>query len=793
MKVQCSCGAKYEFEITPEMSSRPVQFICPACGTDASDFVDGLVRRELSQTMKPTGVPVSVTGSMATPAEALGTSEPPQPPRLGLAIRPPTASSADAGEDSTEGQPCLKHPGQAATAQCYICSKPICPKCMELFGYVCSPLCKAKAESRGIRIPVYKGQKMVREAHSWRKVVWVAGSAGAALAVIFAVWFWYAWFGSIPRAIFSVRFPEVGYAGQSALCGQGNSQFVFIHGNTLARYDLKRNQEIWSVRLVDPKKFAELADAQLKAMQQRNVQLADKGVEDLPRLPSPDKMMEQMEQSAENALALHVRGEKIWVASPGKLARYDWDTGKAAQAMQVPGSAAGLLSRGDDLVAVNTDTDKPSATYFDLAKCETRTELLSGSETNAGAPKSPQKPGTESLAGLPVGMPGKDMGRPMDPAKVAQQAQNLSMPARVALPATLANSMNQERTLAAMNDQPRASTGASRQTVPEMTRSLIPSKAGLIELSVKLLESRIIERSAMKPASAKSVLDGNLTAGDSMAAAGEMLNEMQRSRGGDVVQEDQSRYQVTLRAPGTEVAWTGEVTGPPRLFPSDSVTVLAAGKMILVFDHSGKKLWQSSLNFELPGGFGGPDDQAASYGHGPCIEHHGSLYVFDQGVLTAFDLASGNARWRLPSVGIAGVFFDDHDMIYVNTTTASPEKIKYSREIDLNRKVSSVVLKVDSKNGKILWRASQVGLVDYVSGKIVLTVQSYQPDEEDSSTPDTGLETPPYLRIRRLDASNGKELWEHYQQRCPLDIGFDKNLIRLVFKKEVQVLKFLAL
>ena len=215
--------------------------------------------------------------------------------------------------------------------------------------------------------------------------------------------------------------------------------------------------------------------------------------------------------------------------------------------------------------------------------------------------------------------------------------------------------------------------------------------------------------------------------------------------------------------------------------------------MILVFDRVGKKMWQSSLNFELPAGFGGSDGQAESYGHGPCIEHNGSLYVFDQGVLSAFDLASGNARWRLPSVGIAGVFLDDHDMIYVNTTTASPEKIKYSRDIDLNRKVSSVVLKVDSKNGKILWSANQVGLVDYVSGKIVLTVQSYQPDEEDSSTPDTGLETPPYLRIRRLDAGNGKELWEHYQQRCPLDIGFDKNLIRLVFKKEVQVLKFLAL
>jgi hypothetical protein len=167
------------------------------------------------------------------------------------------------------------------------------------------------------------------------------------------------------------------------------------------------------------------------------------------------------------------------------------------------------------------------------------------------------------------------------------------------------------------------------------------------------------------------------------------------------------------------------------------------------------------------------------------------MYVFDQGVLTAFELATGNARWRLPSVGIAGLFFDDRDMIYVNSTTARPDKIRYSRQIDLSQKANVVVLKVAAKNGKILWSAEQAGLVNYVSGKLVLTVQSFQP-EEDSSTPETGFEKPPYLRIRRLNAASGREMWEHFQQRCPLDIGFDRNLIRLVFKKEVQVLKFLA-
>ena len=298
----------------------------------------------------------------------------------------------------------------------------------------------------------------------------------------------------------------------------------------------------------------------------------------------------------------------------------------------------------------------------------------------------------------------------------------------------------------------------------------------------------MVARSAMKGAAAKSALEGNVTAGNSMEAANGMLNEMQRSNGGDVVQEDHSRYQVTLRRPGVDAAWTGEVIGPPSLYPLDTVNVLAADKLIIVFDKENKKLWQSALNFNLVGDLSALDQRSVSYGQGPCVERQGSLYVFDAGVLSAFDLPTGTARWRLPSVGIAGLFFDNRDMMYVNTTTASHESLKYSRQIDLSQKVVSVVLKVHPLNGKILWSEDSMGLVNYVSGKLVLTAQSFMPEEKDG--PETGFEKGPWLRIRRINPNNGRELWEHYQDRAPLDIVFDKNTIRLVFKKEVQVLKF---
>jgi len=35
-------------------------------------------------------------------------------------------------------------------------------------------------------------------------------------------------------------------------------------------------------------------------------------------------------------------------------------------------------------------------------------------------------------------------------------------------------------------------------------------------------------------------------------------------------------------------------------------------------------------------------------------------------------------------------------------------------------------------------------------------------------------------------------MWEHVQKRAPLDVEFDQNTIQLVFKHEVQVLRFVA-
>jgi hypothetical protein len=794
MKLQCSCGAKHEFAITPELATHPAKFVCPACGLDSSEFVDRLVRRELGQATTPAGMPVPISLVSATPA----------PQRVPLAGHTPPQPEIVAAEPPQQGLRCPRH-GEAAVETCRVCSKPICPKCMELFGYVCSPLCKAKADSQGRSIPVFQGQKSIVEARHWRRVVWVGWSVGVTVVAVLVFWFWFTWFGSRPKPVFSVRFDKPAYSGQSVICGKANDQIVFLHGDTLARHDMRLKKEIWSRHLVDPKEIQAAVDEEIKATQALIDRANDQGWEDVPKMPAPDRLAEQMERARAAQLSLLVRGQNIWVASPGKAVRYDWDTGKPSQEFDVKGGFGRLISRGDSLLLVDEQGGKPVVTHIDVASGQSRTEqaaeaeaklpgrrsssIGTGQEGSVAVARTPRGPGA---AGLPQGVPGRDMGRALDPAKAAEQAQRLSLPARIALPATLAANMNQERALRALDDgrQPDATdTGPA----PGSSFSLIPAKDGYIELAVELVEARVVSRSAMKPSTGKPALSGALTAGNSLDAANDLLNEMQRERGGDKVQEDLSRYQVTLRRPGTDATWTGEVVGSPTLYPLQTVNVLAANKLIDVFDQSNKKLWQSSLSHNVVGSLEALDEATAPYGQGPCVERKGSLYVYDEGVLTAFDLGTGKVRWRLPTVGVAGLFFDDRDMIYVNTTTASHERLKYSRQIDITQKDNPLVLKVDSRDGKVLWRAQPGGLVNYVAGKFILAVQSYKPDEEESPyTPDTGLEKLPYLQIRRMSPRNGQVMWEHFQQRAPLDVAFDKNIIRLVFKKEVQVLKFLS-
>jgi outer membrane protein assembly factor BamB len=229
------------------------------------------------------------------------------------------------------------------------------------------------------------------------------------------------------------------------------------------------------------------------------------------------------------------------------------------------------------------------------------------------------------------------------------------------------------------------------------------------------------------------------------------------------------------------------------LFVLKTVNVVAAGKNVIVLDKANKKLWQTALTFPVSGGFFAGAE--SPFGAGPCVEHGDTLYVFDQAVLGAFDLATGNARWRVPSVGVVGLFFDEQNFLYVNTTSGNPDDIKYSRQIDISKRTDDVLLKLDPKDGKTLWNIRPGGFISYLRGKFIYTVQSYDPnptDEDNVNDLTAALQKPAYLRIARIDPKNGRILWEHVQDSCPVNVQFDANVIQLIFKREVEVLKFLT-
>ncbi len=274
MKIQCACGAKYEFAASPEMVKSPVRFVCPACGLDSSDFVNGLIREEFG-------------GAAPATAPRQPAPEPAPAARVGV---PAAATGATTAAPVAHDAPqrCHKHPDQFTIEQCYICSKPICPKCMELFGYVCSPLCRGKAESQGIAVPVYAGQRSVVEARAWRRTVRVSAALAVVVLAALGAWFWYAWFGSVPRAVYAVRFPERSYSGQSAFYGK--DQLVFLHGDLLARHDLKLKRELWSRHLLDLKEIDAAVAREMKDMKAVVDKANSETPDHVPKMPDPEKL-----------------------------------------------------------------------------------------------------------------------------------------------------------------------------------------------------------------------------------------------------------------------------------------------------------------------------------------------------------------------------------------------------------------------------------------------------------------------------------------------------------------------
>lgn len=773
MKFQCSCGAKYSLDIVPGM--QPVTFVCQNCGQDYSAFINDLIQKETGQ---PAPSPVSAPPP-SEPAAAV------PPPAEGARLRISRAHEpAPQASPAPVSKYCERHRTELATDHCQVCHKPICPQCLEIFGHYCSAFCRNKVEGP-LNAPVISGQKFRAEREFWRKTGLLSSVIGLVLFAGLVFWIWYAWIGSVPHRSFFVRFDNISHSGDSRIVGD---QLVFLHGGTLARYDWQTKQKIWSIDLVSQQQVDNTIkeEDEEAASEHRDRDLT------LPRLREKNTRI-----GLEEELTLTGAGKAIWIARGDVLTHYDWDTGQVLQQVPVTTGLEDITQHNGEFLAFGRAPDGSQAvTHINIDDGQTHTEEFSAAPAPAIAQNTaPRQIPSNGGEGLPLSSDSSD--RPLNPRRVAQDAQNLSLPARLALPALLGNAehnrqINDEINSEDNGNQPRRQDSTPAHFTNFKNFTLVPDGDTYIAFAVVLMQENLVKREAMKAPPAHSALDSpDISTANETAAVNEQLNELQRNRGGDTVTEDQSRYQVALRRPNSPMPdWIGNIVGPPQLFPLQTVNVIAGGKTLIVFDKSNKLLWKAQTTYDITGS--GDQSFQSQYGAGPCVETNGTLYVFDQAVLSAYDATTGNVRWRIPSVGVVGLFFDDHGMLYVNTTTGNPDEIKYSRQIDVTKQILAVVMKVDPANGTILWTSKPGGYISYLSGKFIYASQYFDPGDQEDALSDNlvDLEKPPYLKIMRINPGNGHVMWEHDEDRAPVDIQFDHNLITVVLKKEVELLKF---
>ncbi|HKQ39737.1 MAG TPA: B-box zinc finger protein, partial [Verrucomicrobiae bacterium] len=550
---------------------------------------------------------------------------------------------------------CHRHSDQPATANCLMCKKPICPQCMALFGYVCSAYCAGQAERAGVTLPAYEGQRDVVEARFWKKVRGVVYAALALLAVLAGVALWYNFSGSRPKPVYALKLPQKRDEG---FCKFITSEEILVqHGNKLARLNIKQKRELWSTHLIDPEQIKEAAAAWVDAEQfhaenfkLRMARLQAEGRKKEAELlmsydREPKSEAEQLAEAADmieeqllRRVRFHVQNSDIWIGYTNKIAHVDWASGVLDKEIPLTGDLRRFIARDGALLAL---CEKPlgdrAVTYVRLPAGEAQTDEIKlelAQSTNATRMRLP------------------DVDIPVTAMTVHIRPNFLD-------------------------------DSTDRFMATAVGTYIVNAGTNVAQMDVSMIEKKIGEQRTMKPRTGKSVLDGDVNPTKSTALANEILNEIQEQRTGGVRFEDESRYLVRIKrklATGSIPDWVREVSGPPQLFTLNTVDVLTAGKMMIVIDKNNQTRWETKLTYPASSAMmmGG----RAPWNRGfwempmPCMERGSILYFFDQGVLAAFEIATGNARWRLPTVGVSELKFDSEGMMYVVTTSAQQEQIK---------------------------------------------------------------------------------------------------------------------
>ncbi len=696
IKIECACGTKYGFEVEPVQGRMPVSIQCPHCKADGTESANLIIQAELGSPQRAPG-PIKVR--VGPPAA--------REPSAQAVVQPPPAPPSDTPVESLqpEKEYCPRHSGVAATAHCAVCGKPICPRCQELFGYLCSVYCQEQAVKKNIDVPVFAGQRSLVEAGQRSKTRRRLTLSGVAALLALGGWLYLAFVASKPHPAFTL---ETG-ADQPFLYARwvGSDRVVAMTGQRISLYDAATGDQAWSAAFKPDEQIRQKADDVLRSG-----------------------------NSVSDAY-LQVAGEDVWVILPTQVVRYDARTGKREQEFPLAQKPDRILTTETTILTVSgAGTDRHALTLVDLATRKAQSDVFQTSSARRVA-----VPGTGNATPL----------RAMDTARA----------------------LKEDETEHAID-------------LKDNINVFVPSGLGVAHMAVSLLNAKIVTREVAQ-AEKDSVLNkSNLRAGDSDAAAKEFLRS--ESGGGPI---DESRYRVSLRRVlgGGLASWSGEFVGPPAFFPLKTVNVLTAGTTLMVFNKDNRRLWEIKLTYPVAARYTEEPDAGFSP---PCFEAGNRLYFYDQGMLTVFDLKSGQVQWRLTSVGISQAELDGRGRLYVSATTASPELIPTSGDIHYINGVKPTILQLDAATGRVLWQKIDLADRFNLSDKFVYVSRAQVSGVEIAAAAMTDAQAPTHHRIYRLDPGTGAELWQFYRPKPPEFLDARKNRLLLQYPKEIRMLKFIA-
>ena len=356
IKVTCPCSARFEFEVEPVNGRMPVALACPKCGADATELANAAIRSQTQSSPRPgtvavrvvrVGTPAATTVQPAPQVAPAPAAEPVTQP-VAVAVAPSQSLEEPAAPAVVR---CPKHPEELGIAECVVCGKPVCARCMEQFGFLCSVYCQQQAAARKIKVPVYEGQRIRREATERRKGKRLLALAGVLAVLLVVAWGYYRFYASKPRPALAWKPPG--------------------------------KQHVLGAQWVGAEQVAVLADKQLTLLELGGREVWTTLFQSEDQVPSPGPGAMSMSAGDDDSSYfggsgdIVVAGKDLWVVLPKRVTRFDATSGKREQDIPVPQPSMETHLSANAILLVSAGVgEEKILTRIDLAARKASTETV---------------------------------------------------------------------------------------------------------------------------------------------------------------------------------------------------------------------------------------------------------------------------------------------------------------------------------------------------------------------------------------------------------------------------------